>query len=70
MEVQLDAIARGDDYNTKVFYLIEYLEASGRLGLLIKCIVNQKQNSPYLTSVKNEFAKILDSQVHEKLYGN
>jgi hypothetical protein len=59
MDVQLDAIAKGDDYNNKVFNLIQDFETDGQIKKFIWVVVNGKPESPYLESIKNEFAGIL-----------
>ena len=59
MEVQVSAIARGDTYKNKVFALIRYFEADGRIGEFIRMVVNDKPNSPYLEEIKKEFTGIL-----------
>jgi 3',5'-cyclic AMP phosphodiesterase CpdA len=59
MDVQLGAIARGDAYNAKVFSLIQDFEANGSIEKFIRAVVNDKPQSPYLESIKKEFAGIL-----------
>ena len=59
MDVQLSVIARGENYNTKVFSLIQDFEADGRIEEFIRVIVKQKPNSPYLEEIKEEFADIV-----------
>jgi hypothetical protein len=59
MDVQLGAIARGDAYNAKVFSLIQDFEANGKIARFIQMVMEDKPNSPYLTTIKNEFAGIL-----------
>jgi hypothetical protein len=59
MEVKVSAIARGDTYQNKVFSLIQDFEANGRIEEFIRVVVNDKPESPYLKSIKNEFASIL-----------
>jgi hypothetical protein len=44
MDLQWSAIARGEDYTSKIAYLVEQLEADGRVEQLIKVIVEQKPN--------------------------
>jgi hypothetical protein len=53
------AIARGDAYNTKVFSLIQYFEADGRIEEFIRVVVKNKPESPFLQDVKREFPDIL-----------
>jgi hypothetical protein len=61
MDVQLGAIARGDAYNARVFNLIKYFEADGRIEEFIRVVVkNKPPKSPFLTPIKEEFAAILD----------
>jgi hypothetical protein len=59
MDVQLGAIARGDAYNARVFSLIQDFEADGRIEKFIRMVVKDKPQSPYLESIKKEFAGIL-----------
>ena len=59
MDVQLSVIARGENYNTKVFSLIKDFEADGRIEEFIRVIVKQKPNSPYLAEIKKEFPDIV-----------
>ena len=59
MDVQLDAIARGDAYKNKVFALIQDFEADGRIEEFIRVVVKDKPKSPALVVVKKEFAGIL-----------
>jgi hypothetical protein len=66
MELKFSIIARGDDYISKVAYLVEKLETDGRVGELIKVIVKKKPNSPYLTQVKTEFANVNHEQIAPK----
>jgi hypothetical protein len=58
MDVQLGAIARGNAHNAKVFALIQDFEAEGRIEEFIRVVVADKPKSPYLESIKNEFAGI------------
>jgi len=60
MEVQLGVIVSDGVYNTKIFDLIGAFDASGRIEQFIKLIVKDRENSPYLTKVKNEFESILE----------
>ena len=59
MDVQLSVIARGENYNTKVFSLIKDFEGEGKMEEFIRVIVKQKPNSPYLAEIKKEFADIV-----------
>ena len=59
MDLQWSAIARGQDYTSKIANLVKQLEADGRVEQLIKVIVEQKPNSPYLTQFKTGFGDIL-----------
>ena len=58
MDVQLDAIARGDAYKNKVFALIQDFEAHGRIEEFIRVVVENRSNSPYFLEVKKEFPSI------------
>ena len=66
MDLSYSAIATGDNYTSRVAFLVEKLAADGRLEELIKVIIEEKPNSPYLTQVKNEFANVN----HEQTIGN
>jgi hypothetical protein len=59
MDVQLGVIARGDAYNAKVFSLIQDFEADGTIEEFIRVVVKDKPQSPYVESIKKEFAGIL-----------
>ena len=66
MDVQVGAIARGDAYNAKVFSLIQDFEADGRIEEFIRVVVEDKPESPYLESIKKEFAGILGEDNTDK----
>ena len=66
MDVQLGAIARGDAYNARVFSLIQDFEADGRIEKFIRMVVKDKPQSPYLESIKKEFAGILGEDNTDK----
>ena len=68
MELKFSTIARGDDYISKVAYIVEKLETDGRVRELIKVIVEKKPNSPYLTQVKTEFANVNNEQIAPQLF--
>jgi hypothetical protein len=54
MDLSYQAIARGGDYETIVFNLIQNLENEGRLGEFIATIKNKKPNSPYLKDLTQQ----------------
>jgi len=60
MELKVEGINSGKDYNTRVFNLIKKLETDGELENFIRIVVNQKPNSPYLKEIKSEFKKIIE----------
>jgi len=60
MELNIEGINRGEDYDTRVFNLIRKLEIDGELKNFIRIIVNQKPNSLYLKEIKSEFKKIIE----------
>ena len=59
MDLKWSAIARGQDYTSKIANLVKQLEADGRVEQLIKVIVEEKPNSPYLKQFKTGFGDIL-----------
>jgi flavin-binding protein dodecin len=59
MNVQVEAIARGETNESRVFNLIEKFQSEGRIGEFIRVVVEKKPNSPFFTELKNEFATIL-----------
>ena len=58
MDLRYSAIARGDDYTSRVAFLVEKLEADGEVEQFIRVVAEKKPNSPYLTQVKSEFANV------------
>jgi hypothetical protein len=54
MDLSYEAIARGGDYETRVFNLIQNLESEGRLEKFIKVIIEGKPNSPFLIKITIE----------------
>jgi nucleoside phosphorylase len=60
MDLRYSAIARGEDYTSRVAYLIEILETEGKARQLIQIIVQKKPSSPYLSDVITEFNNILN----------
>ena len=66
MDLSYSAIARGNDYTSRVAYLVKTLQADGRVGELIKVIVEKKPNSPYLKQVKTEFENVNHEQIAPK----
>ncbi len=69
MELKVEQINVGEDYNTRVANLITKLEADGKLKNFIQIIINQKPNSPYLNEVKSEFQKIIEEEEKVKPQG-
>ena len=61
MEVRFDAIAKGNTNEIKIFNLIQYFEADGRLKEFIRVIINDRPNSPYLEEVRTEFSRICEN---------
>jgi len=59
MDLRYSAIARGSTYTYRVVNLVKQLEIDGEVEQLIKVIVEQKPNSPYLKQVKTGFSDIL-----------
>ena len=66
MDLRYNAIARGEDYISRVAFLVEKLEADGRVEELIEVIIEKKPNSPYLTQVKTEFENVNNEQIAPK----
>lgn len=64
MDVQLGAIVSDGAYETKVFELIQYFQANGRIGDFIGVVVNDKPNSPFLSPILKEFPGILGKSVN------
>lgn len=60
MDVKFNEIARGENYKTQVFNLIETFEADGRLEKFIRAIVYSKPYSSYLEEVRLKFSEIID----------
>jgi hypothetical protein len=52
MGLSYSAKARGDNYANRVAYLVIQLQADGEVAQLIKVIVENKPNSPYLTGLR------------------
>jgi hypothetical protein len=67
MDLSYSAIARGNDYTSRVAYLVKTLQADGRVGELIKVIVEKKPNSPYLKQVKTEFENVNNAKIAPQL---
>jgi len=61
MEVDFDAIARGNTNKLKILHLIVDFEAQGRLDQFIRTIINDRPNSPYLEEVKTNFSSICEN---------
>lgn len=59
MSVSVEAIARGETNESRVFNLIEKFQSEGRIGEFIRVVVEKKPNSPFFIELKNEFATIL-----------
>ena len=59
MNLNLEEFNRAETYNTKVFNLINKLEADGNLEDFIKLIVRDKPKSPHLEEVKSELKRFL-----------
>jgi tetratricopeptide (TPR) repeat protein len=66
MDLRYGAIARGEDYTSRVAFLVEKLEADGEVEQFIRVVVEKKPNSPYLTQVKTEFENILSQPASPK----
>jgi hypothetical protein len=65
MNLRYNTMAIGEDYISRVAYLIENLEADGKAAEFIRVIVEKKPNSPFLEDVKKfcEIEKIPSTQV-------
>ena len=68
MDLSYSVIARGNDYTSRVAYLVKTLEADGAVERLIRVVVEKKPNSPYLTQVRSEFTSVNHEQT--KTIGN
>jgi len=55
MDLRYGAIARGEDYISRVPFLVQKLEADGKVEQLIRVVVEKKPNSPFLEEIKTEF---------------
>jgi len=66
MEVRFDEIAKGNTNEIKIFNLIQYFEADGRLKEFIRVIINDRPNSPYLEEVRTEFSSICENPTTPK----
>ena len=66
MDLRYSAIARGDNYTSRVAFLVEKLETDGEVEQLIRVVVEEKPNSPYLTEVKTEFRYTLTQAASQK----
>jgi hypothetical protein len=62
MELNYQAIARGEDCVTRVFNLIQHFENNGLLAEFIKVIVEGKPNSPFLIEI---IIQLPSTEVHE-----
>jgi hypothetical protein len=69
MDIDYEAITRGNTYASQVFNLIQQLEAEGRLEAFIKVIIKDKPRSPYLQKIAAEFPFLgLSQDQLESLY--
>ena len=67
MDLRYSAMAKGEDYISRVAFLVEKLEVDGAVEQLIRVVVERKPYSPYLKPVKTEFSYIfpkLDDPPH------
>jgi hypothetical protein len=63
MDLRYSAVAKGEDYISRVAFLVEKLEADGEVEQLIRVVVEKKPNSPYLEQVKTEFANVNNAKI-------
>jgi hypothetical protein len=54
MDIRLGVIERGNNYDTRVFNLLQDMEAQGRLEELIKAVIRANPDSPHWERVKAE----------------
>ena len=54
MDVSFEEIARGNDYSTQVFNLIQDFESRGELEEFIAVLVRNRPNSPMLEEIRRE----------------
>ena len=66
MNLRYGAMAKGEDYISRVAFLVEKLEADGAVEQLIRVVVEKKLNSPYLAKVKTEFRNTLTQSASEE----
>ena len=66
MDLRYNAIARGEDYISRVAFLVEKLEADGAVEQLIRVVVEKKPNSPFLAEIKTEFGNTLSQSASEE----
>jgi hypothetical protein len=66
MDLRYSAIARGEDYTSRVAFLVEKLEADGEVEQFIRVVVEKKPNSPFLKEIKTEFENILTQPASPK----
>jgi hypothetical protein len=66
MDLRYRAIARGEDYTSRVAFLAEKLEADGKVEQLIRVVVEKKPNSPFLEEIKTEFGYTLSQPASPK----
>lgn len=70
MDIDLEAIARGERYETQVYNLIKHLESEGRLGEFIAAIARDKPQSPFTAELRQLFPEIFGQEITDckKLY--
>ena len=68
MNLRYSAMAKGEDYISRVAFLVEKLEADGEVEHLIRVVVKKKPNSPYLKQVKTEFANVNNAKIASQLF--
>ena len=66
MNLRYSAMAKGEDYISRVAFLVEKLEADGAVEQLIRVVLEKKPNSPFLDEIKTEFGYTLNQPASPK----
>jgi hypothetical protein len=67
MGIGYQAIAQGTNYETRVFKLIQSLEAQGTIGELIKVIVNDRSDNQDIQKLRDEFPELFAEETEDTI---
>ena len=67
MDIEYRAIAQGANYETRVFKLIQSLEAQGKIGELIQAIVNDRPDNQDTQKLKDEFPELFAEETEDTI---